>query len=94
MSAFSGAEPNTMHTVADAVQDAVSIPLLHIVDPTARAIKDAGLSDVGLRATRYTMGHDFYRGRLDSEHGLSALGPDEPLRTSIHEITTASSWSA
>jgi amino-acid racemase len=77
---------NTMHTVADAVQDAVSIPLLHIVDPTARAIKDAGLSAVGLLATRYTMERDFYRGRLESEHGLRALIPDEPQRTAIHEI--------
>jgi amino-acid racemase len=77
---------NTMHTVADAVQDALSIPLLHIVDPTARAIKDAGLSAVGLLATRYTMERDFYRGRLESEHGLRALIPDEPQRTTIHEI--------
>jgi aspartate racemase len=77
---------NTMHTVADAVQDALSIPLLHIVDPTARAIKDAGLSTVGLLATRYTMERDFYRGRLESEHGLRALIPDEPQRTAIHEI--------
>jgi aspartate racemase len=77
---------NTMHTVADAVQRAVSIPLLHIVDPTGRAINDAGLSTVGLLATRYTMERDFYRGRLESEHGLRALIPDEPQRTAIHEI--------
>jgi amino-acid racemase len=77
---------NTMHTVADAVQDVVSIPLLHIVDPTAQAIKDAGLSTVGLVGTRYTMEGDFYRGRLESEHGLRALIPDEPQRTAIHEI--------
>jgi aspartate racemase len=77
---------NTMHTVADAVQDAVSIPLLHIVDPTARAIKDAALNTVGLLATRYTMERDFYRGRLESEHGLRALIPDEPQRTAVHEI--------
>jgi amino-acid racemase len=77
---------NTMHAVADAIQGAVSIPLLHIVDPTARAIKDAGLGTVGLLATRYTMEREFYRGRLKSEHGLRALIPDEPQRTAIHEI--------
>jgi aspartate racemase len=49
-----------MHTVADTVQEAVSIQLLHIADPTARAIKDAGLSTVGLLATRYAMERDFH----------------------------------
>jgi hypothetical protein len=85
---------NTIHTVTDAVQDAVSIPLLHIVDPTARAIKDAGLSTVGLLATRYTMERDFYRGRLEYEHGLRALFPDEPGARRSTRSSTASSWSA
>jgi amino-acid racemase len=85
---------NTMHTVADAVQRAVSIPLLHIVDPTGRAINDAGLSTVGLLATRYTMERDFYRGRLESKHGLRALIPTSRSARRSTRSSTASSSSA
>jgi aspartate racemase len=52
---------NTMHKVAPAIEAAVSIPLLHIADPTAAAIRQAGLSTVGLLGTRFTMEQDFYR---------------------------------
>jgi len=64
----------------------VSIPLLHIADATAGAIKEKGLATVGLLGTRYTMELDFYRGRLENVHGLKVLIPDEPGRTSVHDI--------
>ncbi|NNC42658.1 MAG: aspartate/glutamate racemase family protein [Acidimicrobiia bacterium] len=76
---------NTMHRVADTVSEALSIPLLHIADVTAAAITDAGLGDVGLLGTRYTMEQDFYRGRLQ-EHGVSVKIPDEPDRSLVHDI--------
>ena len=77
---------NTMHRLADSAAGAVSIPLIHIADATARAIKQKGLATVGLLGTRYTMEMDFYRGRLEKEHGLKVLIPEEPGRTSIHDI--------
>ncbi|MGH8253316.1 MAG: aspartate/glutamate racemase family protein, partial [Steroidobacteraceae bacterium] len=46
---------NTLHKVAAAIQSAISIPLLHIVDPTVAAVRAAGISRVGLLATRFTM---------------------------------------
>src|SRR5881392_131444 len=52
---------NTMHKVADVIQDAVSIPLLHLGDATADAVRGAGLTTVGLLATGFTMAQDFYR---------------------------------
>ena len=52
---------NTMHKVADQVQAAVSIPLLHVADATAEAIAAAGLQRVGLLGTLFTMEQDFYR---------------------------------
>jgi aspartate racemase len=52
-------------------EQAVSIPLLHIADPTALAIKQAGLTTVGLLGTRFTMEQDFYRSRLEKNHGLT-----------------------
>ena len=59
---------NTMHRMADDVQAAVSIPLLHIADPTAERIKAAGLKRIGLLGTAFTMEQDFYKGRLTAKH--------------------------
>ncbi len=77
---------NTMHRMAEAVQDAISVPLLHIADGTAEAILSAGLRRVALLGTRYTMEQDFYRGRLEDQYGLSVMVPHEPDRTTIHDI--------
>jgi aspartate racemase len=77
---------NTMHKVAPAIEAAVSIPLLHIADPTALAIRQAGLTTVGLLGTRFTMEQDFYRSRLENDHGLRVLTPPEPERELVHQI--------
>jgi aspartate racemase len=77
---------NTMHKVAPDIEAAVSIPLFHIADPTADAIKHAGFSHVGLLGTRFTMEQDFYRQRLIEKHGLSVLIPDQKNRDSVHRI--------
>lgn len=77
---------NTMHKVAPQIQAAVGIPLLHIADPTAAAIKAAGLSRIGLLGTRFTMEQDFYRSRLEEGHGLQVLTPEEDDRESVHRI--------
>jgi len=77
---------NTMHTVADVIAAAVDVPLIHIADPTASAIKAAGLRRVALLGTRYTMERDFYRGRLEQMHHLSVLVPEEPDLTLVHQI--------
>lgn len=76
---------NTMHKMYAEVQAAVSIPLLHIADATAAAIKAQGLQTVALLATRYTMEHDFYRNRL-AEHGLDVLIPEADDRDTVHRI--------
>lgn len=77
---------NTMHKVADAITAAVHIPLLHIADPTALAIQQAGLKKVGLLGTRFTMEQDFYRSRLEHTHGLSVLTPPQADRDLVHQI--------
>lgn len=77
---------NTMHRVADAVASTVSIPLLHIADPTAGRIKAAGLTRIGLLGTTFTMEQDFYKGRLTQHHGLEVIVPDESDRRIVHEI--------
>ncbi len=77
---------NTMHKVAAAIEAAVSIPLLHIADPTAAAIKRAGHATVGLLGTRFTMEQAFYRDRLVERHGLRVIVPEAEGRETIHRI--------
>jgi aspartate racemase len=77
---------NTMHRVAPDIEAAVTIPLMHIADPTADAIKAAGYRTVGLLGTRFTMEQDFYRGRLVERHGLQVLVPEAGDRAEIHRI--------
>ena len=77
---------NTMHKVADAIEAASALPLLHIADPTAAAIQAAGLQRVGLLGTRFTMEQDFYKGRLQEKFGLEVLVPGEAQRERVHRI--------
>jgi aspartate racemase len=77
---------NTMHKMAKDVQDAVDVPLIHIADATAAAIKAAGARKPLLLGTRFTMEQDFYKGHLENKHGINVLVPNAEERTSIHEI--------
>ena len=77
---------NTMHKVADAVEASAGIPLLHIVDPTAKAIREQGFSRVGLLGTSFTMEDDFYKGRLSRKYGLEVVTPAAEDRKIIHRI--------
>jgi len=77
---------NTMHRMADQVQAAVRIPLLHIADPTAERIKAQGIRRVGLLGTAFTMEQEFYKGRLQSRFGLDVLVPEAEDRATVHRI--------
>jgi len=77
---------NTMHRMADQVQAAIGLPLLHIADPTAERIRAAGLRRVGLLGTAFTMEQDFYKGRLVQKHGLEVLVPDDADRATVHRV--------
>lgn len=77
---------NTMHRVAPDIEARVRVPLLHIADPTAEAIKAAGISTVGLLGTRFTMEQDFYRGRLERKFGLTVHVPEPASRELIHQV--------
>ena len=77
---------NTMHRMADQVQAAIGLPLLHIADPTAERIKAAGVKKVGLLGTAFTMEQDFYKGRLIERHGLDVIVPEEDDRRVVHRI--------
>ncbi len=76
---------NTMHRVAGAIETAVTVPLLHIADATAAAVRADGLTRVGLLGTRLTMEGGFYRERL-ADHGLEALVPAAADRDVVDRV--------
>ena len=77
---------NTMHKFVAEIGREVTIPILHIADATADAIKKAGLKKVGLLGTRFTMEEDFYRGRLLERRGITALVPEKEERERVHKV--------
>lgn len=77
---------NTMHRVADELQAGVDVPLVHIADATAAAVRDAEVTTVGLLGTRYTMEGDFYAGRLRDRHDLEVVVPDADDRELVHRV--------
>jgi aspartate racemase len=77
---------NTMHKMAEAVQEKIGIPLLHIADATAERIQAQGLQCIGLLGTRFTMEEDFYKGRLEQRFGLRVLIPGAQDRQVIHRV--------
>lgn len=77
---------NTMHKVADVIALSTTVPLIHIADATADAIKQAGIHRVGLLGTRFTMEESFYKDRLIYQHGLAVQVPTGPERSFIHDV--------
>lgn len=77
---------NTMHKMADDVQKAIGIPLLHIADAAAERVRANGMKKIGLLGTRFTMEEDFYCGRLKDKYGLDVLVPDEKDCELVHRV--------
>ncbi|AWW73868.1 aspartate/glutamate racemase [Erythrobacter sp. KY5] len=77
---------NTMHKLADEVEEACDLPLIHIADSTADAVCEKGLTRVALLGTAFTMEQDFYRDRLEEHHGLDVIIPDNDDRAEVHRI--------
>lgn len=77
---------NTMHKMYDDVQKSISIPILHIADATAEAIKEKNLETIALLGTKFTMQHDFYKGRLIKNHGINVLTPEGDDLEAVHNI--------
>ena len=77
---------NTMHKVADAITFSTTIPLIHIADATAGAIKEKGIQRVGLLGTRFTMEESFYKDRLIYQLGLAVQVPKGEERDYVHDV--------
>lgn len=77
---------NTIHKLADRVQESISIPLIHIADAAAERVKGAGIGTVGLLGTRFTMEEDFYRARLALQYGIKVIIPEEYDRQIVDSV--------
>jgi len=77
---------NTMHKLAPRVEDAVTIPLLHIADATAMVLLGDNIKKIGLLGTAYTMEQGFYKDRLTTRFNLDVVIPDAMDRKSVHTI--------
>lgn len=76
---------NTMHLIAKTVAARISVPLIHVIDATAAALKAAGCSRPLLLATRYTMEHGFYTDHMQALD-VSVMVPEPDDRTIVHDI--------
>ncbi len=77
---------NTMHKVADEIQAAIDIPLIHVVDVTAAALERDGIERVGLLGTRFTMEDGFWRERLQQRFGIETIIPAPEEMTAINQV--------
>jgi aspartate racemase len=77
---------NTMHKMAEDVQDSVDIPLVHIADATAKEIIEKGLNRVALLGTRFTMEEDFYKKRLEKKYKLKVIIPSKNDREVVDNV--------
>lgn len=79
---------NTMHKVAEQVKAAIGIPLIHVAEVTAQAVRAAGLRNVALLGTQYVMEQPFLKDKL-AEGGLRIMIPDGEDRSEVHRIIYA-----
>ncbi|NVM25188.1 MAG: aspartate/glutamate racemase family protein [Desulfobacterales bacterium] len=77
---------NTMHKMAEEVEDNISIPLLHIADATAERIVEQGLGRLGLLGTTFTMEEDFYKKRLQEKYNIEVIIPSQSDREIIDRV--------
>lgn len=77
---------NTMHKVAPQIEQAISIPILHIADSTAQRLLEDGVRKVGLLGTRFTMEQEFYKGRIFKNFGIEVIVPTAAEREDVHAV--------
>jgi len=77
---------NTCHKVYDQVQKEISVPIFHIVDPTAEKINGKSIKKIGLLGTRFIMEEEFYKKRLMFKYGIESIIPDINDRSYIHKL--------
>ena len=77
---------NTLHTVADAIENATDLPFLHIVDACGQRLKQDGYSRPGLLGTAFTMAEPYFVDRLSQAAGLEAKRPDAEAQKELSRI--------
>lgn len=76
---------NTMHMIADSLEEKLSIPIINVIDETAKVIKAMKIKTVGLLGTRFTMESGFYKNKLVNKYDLIVKIPEKEERDYIHK---------
>lgn len=76
---------NTMHKVAPQIKERIRIPIVHIAEATAQALKEKGITKVGLLGTKYTMTQEFYKNKL-IEAGIEVVIPDAAGVETVNDV--------
>ena len=77
---------NTMHKVAEKIEQSLSIPLIHIADATAEQLVADGIKRVGLLGTQFTMEQGFYKNRISDKYGVEVIVPNSEDQSAVHNI--------
>lgn len=77
---------NTMHKVAEQIQQKISIPILHIADATGQNLQNNNITSVGLLGTQFTMSQDFYKNRITERFDIEVIVPNTQQQNSVHQI--------
>lgn len=77
---------NTMHKVAEKIEQSLSIPLVHIADATAEQLVADGIKRVGLLGTQFTMEQGFYKNRISDKYGVEVIVPNSEDQSAVHNI--------
>lgn len=77
---------NTMHKMADEVEEKAQIKVLHIADATGKEIIKRKMKKVGLLGTSFTMEQDFYKKVLKDDFNIDVIIPSKEEREIIHNV--------
>jgi len=77
---------NTLHTVAEAIENATDLPFLHIVDACGAKLQADGRKQPGLIGTAYTMAEPYFKHRLTAKTGMTPILPDEDTQKELSRI--------
>lgn len=77
---------NSLHKIADEIEDKINIPLVHIADAVAVEVKEKNLQKIGLLGTKNTMEQDFYKNRIKHIYDIDVISPEGRDMITINRI--------
>lgn len=76
---------NTMHKVADEIQNSIKIPFIHIAKSCVQELKSNNIKNILLLGTKYTLKEDFYK-KIITQNDINVVIPNDDDITTINDI--------